>query len=41
MRAVQSTPLSVNQNSVISNVTGVLMKTGTALNAEKYFGIIE
>lgn len=30
-----------HSNSVISNVTDAIMKTGTALNAEKYFSIIE
>lgn len=41
MRAAQSTPFSVIHNSVISNVTGVIMKVGTALNDENNFNVIE
>lgn len=41
MRAVQSTPFCVIHNSVISHVTDVKMKAGTALNAENYFDVIE
>ena len=41
MRAVQSMSFSVIHNSVISNVTVVIMKAGTSLNAENYFNVIE
>jgi hypothetical protein len=41
MRAVQSTPFSVIHNSVISNVTDVIMKAGTTYNAENYFNVVE
>jgi len=40
MRAVQSTPFSVIHNSVIRNVTDVIMKADTAMNAENYFKVI-
>jgi hypothetical protein len=36
MRAVQSTPFSVIHNSVICNATDVIMKAGTALNADNF-----
>jgi len=41
MRAAHSTPFSVIHNSVISNVTGVIMKVDTALNDENNFNVIE
>jgi hypothetical protein len=36
MRAVQSTPFSIIYNSVICIATVVIMKAGTALNADNF-----